>query len=83
MGLCCTFGLMAELQSPGAATSRLSLTADHVGIPAPHHAMKCQGKRHSVRGVSEMSIGALVHQARHNSNIIMQSAATRSTVAPY
>ena len=91
MGLCSIFGLMAELQSPGAATSRLSLTAakkrkkleeDHVGIPAPHHAMKCQGKRHSVRGVSEMSIGVLVHEARHNSNIFVQSAVTRSTVAP-
>ena len=45
MGLCSIFGLMAELQSPGAATSRQSLTADHVGIPAPHHATKCQGKR--------------------------------------
>ena len=27
MHLCSTFGLMAELQSPGAATSRLPLTA--------------------------------------------------------
>ena len=29
-----------------------------------------------------MSIGVLVHEARHNSNIIVQSAVTRSTVAP-
>ena len=55
-----TFGLMAELKSPGAANQDcpslqrnkleelVVIHGDHVGIPAPHQAMKCQGKRHSV-----------------------------------
>ena len=28
------------------------ILGDHVVIPSPHQAMKCQGKRHSVRGPS-------------------------------
>ena len=49
----------------------VEILCDHVGIPAPHQAMKCQGKRRGVRGERVMRTGVA------NSNITVTWAVTR------